>query len=246
MQTKKWHEIKALKKTPSSPFVRSHSICSKDRMQNLAFSAWLLYVKLRWNKRDKGKMKSCCLGLSIKFLPHDLLWSSASAQHTWHPVYVLSWSSFLTSYPSSSSSIPATLSAQVQMPSAQTFEEQYWLWIRLCSCTQEFRKGFLYYFHFGVVCCCPLEVIQLQCMTQGFQIGTTGHPPEWHVLLRAETPDDEIISDFHLYPTAEIVCDKVYVGKHVSLDRFYPAPPLWWSKTKGAAAVQSIRRGLTD
>lgn len=62
-------------------------------------------------------------------------------------------------------------------------------------------------------------------MTQGFQIGTTGHPPEWHVLLRAETPDDEIISDFHLYPTAEIVCDKVYVGKHVSLDRFYTAPP---------------------
>lgn len=214
MQTKKRHEIKALKKTLSSPFVRSHSICSKDRMQNLAFSAWLLYVKLRWNKREKRK--SCCffyrisLGLFIKFLPQDLLWSSVSVQHMWHPVYVSSWSSFLASYPSSSSNIPATLSAQVQMPSAETFEEQYWLWIRLCSCTAEFRKGFLYYFHFGVVCCCPLEVIQLQCMTQGFQIGTTGHPPEWHVLLRAETRHDEILSTISVYTRLR----RLYVTKY--------------------------------
>lgn len=48
-------------------------------------------------------------------------------------------------------------------------------------------------------CCCPLEVIQLQCMTQGFQIGTTGHPPEWHVFLRAETRDDEILSAISVY-----------------------------------------------
>lgn len=129
------------------------------------------------------------LGLFIKFLPHDILWSSIYVQHMWLLVYVSSWSS--TSNPCSSSSIPATLSAQV-LVKYKCLLPNLWRTIltlnqaALCSCTQEFRKGFLYYFHFGVVCCCPLEVIQLQCMTQGFQIGTTGHPPEWHVLLRAE------------------------------------------------------------
>lgn len=36
---------------------------------------------------------------------------------------------------------------------------------------------------FAAVSCRRLEVIQLQCMAQGLQIGPTRHPPEWHVFL---------------------------------------------------------------
>lgn len=36
------------------------------------------------------------LGLFIKFLPHDILWSSVSVQHMWLLVYVSSCSSFHT------------------------------------------------------------------------------------------------------------------------------------------------------
>lgn len=32
----------------------------------------------------------------------------------------------------------------------------------------------------------PLEVVQLQCMAQSLQIGSTGNPPERHVLLRKQ------------------------------------------------------------
>lgn len=168
----------------------------------------------RWNERHEEKKGNIffyhhSLGLFIKFLPHDILWSSISVQHMWLLVYVSLCSSFHTSNPCSSSSIPATLSAQVLVKYKCLLPNLWGTIIRLCSCTQEFRKAFLYFFI--SVCCCPLEVIQLQCMTQGFQIGTTGHPPEWHVLLRAERREQETLSMISVYNW--LVLQRLYVAK---------------------------------
>lgn len=121
------------------------------------------------------------------------------------------------------------------------------------------------FFLFAVVCCCPLEVIQLQCMTQGFQIGTTGHPPERHVLLRTEKRDDEmILSDMLLTLAVQIpantkaACDRGCVEKNVRLNGFIStqniervnvnccrAPTQPAEQDKGGAEVGSVggRRG---
>lgn len=65
-------------------------------------------------------------------------------------------------------------------------------------------------------------------MTQGLQIGTTGHPPEWHVLLRTERWDDGILSEilFKMFEyltvvSQKIVFDKAQVGKKVSQNFFF-------------------------
>lgn len=143
------------------------------------------------------------------------------------------------------------------------------------ACIAAFRNTFLliiHFFYFGVLCCCPLEVIQLQCMTQGFQIGTTGHPPEWHVLLRTERWDDGILSEilFKMFEYLTVESQILYLTKHrlkkkkVSQNFFYtiistkntqmcehkvlPHPnslPNLTEQDKGAAEVWSFER-LTD
>lgn len=113
----KKHKSKAFLKKIWALHLFVHTQYAQKTGCKTAFSAWLLYVK-RCNKRHEEKKKETffchhSLGLFIKFLPHDFLWSSISVQHMWLLVYVSSCFSFHTSNPCSSSSIPATLSAQV-------------------------------------------------------------------------------------------------------------------------------------
>lgn len=62
-------------------------------------------------------------------------------------------------------------------------------------------------------------------MTQGFQIGTTGHPPEWHVLLKTERRNDRILL-YIVFLTMEVHVEKKVFKKCVQKN---PTP---LSKTK--------------
>lgn len=127
-------------------------------MQNFAFSAWLLYVTLRWNKRQRG-IKGNGLVLPeffrafffLKVFPivyfgllfqsntrgflfkghHDPPSSLQPLQFFWFHCEALCWGA-----------------CKVQMPSAKTFEEQHWLRISLYSCIQEYSNVFLNYSFF--------------------------------------------------------------------------------------------------
>lgn len=141
-----WRKLKKMRKQNiknlSSPFIHSfiHTQYVQKTGCKTAFSAWLLYVKLRWNKRQrlKGRGLFChnSLGLFIKFSPiidFGLLFQSNTRGF------------FYTGHSDPTSSLQSSQlfrrhcealrsgAWKVQMSSAKTFEKQYWLWISLAK-----------------------------------------------------------------------------------------------------------------